>query len=206
MAEHADVHAMRRARERYDRNLTRQELEDAANIIKKGCAHKITRHPGGSVYALCLNGAWLFVLWGSVGRRDGIKSVLPPGKHYRGRLINHLKQKVEKAENEVERLYGVLAEVRGAFPLPGAGPDEDEESSSYEEEVERESPTLGYEVLPREERIKLALERRGDDGLERDQPLDAWEEQIARDSEAGRLDDLAEKALADYRAGRTEPL
>ena len=42
--------------------------------------------------------------------------------------------------------------------------------------------------------------------LERVQPLDAWEEQIVRDSEVGRLDDLVEEALADYRAGRTSEL
>ena len=64
----------------------------------------------------------------------------------------------------------------------------------------------GYEILPREERIKLALERRDDDGLEQTEPLDAWEEQIVEDYKAGRLDFLLEEALDDHRAGRTEPL
>lgn len=35
---------------------------------------------------------------------------------------------------------------------------------------------------------------------------DLWDEQIARDSEAGRLDALAEAALKDHRAGRTRLL
>lgn len=34
----------------------------------------------------------------------------------------------------------------------------------------------------------------------------AWEEQIAEDERAGRLDTLAEKATAEHRAGRTRPL
>ncbi len=33
-----------------------------------------------------------------------------------------------------------------------------------------------------------------------------WDEQIARDERAGRLDALAERALAEHRAGRTRPL
>jgi len=33
-----------------------------------------------------------------------------------------------------------------------------------------------------------------------------WDEQIERDEGAGRLDALAERALAEYRAGRTRPL
>jgi hypothetical protein len=33
-----------------------------------------------------------------------------------------------------------------------------------------------------------------------------WDKQIDADAEAGRLDKLAEKALEDYRAGRTKPL
>jgi hypothetical protein len=32
----------------------------------------------------------------------------------------------------------------------------------------------------------------------------AWDAQIERDAEAGKLDKLAAKALADYKAGRTE--
>ena len=34
----------------------------------------------------------------------------------------------------------------------------------------------------------------------------AWDEQIERDVMAGKLDWLAEEALADYRAGRTRKL
>ncbi len=34
----------------------------------------------------------------------------------------------------------------------------------------------------------------------------AWDRQLERDVEAGRLDDLAEKALRDHAAGKTTPL
>jgi hypothetical protein len=33
-----------------------------------------------------------------------------------------------------------------------------------------------------------------------------WDRQIAADAEAGKLDGLAEQALADHRAGMTRPL
>lgn len=33
-----------------------------------------------------------------------------------------------------------------------------------------------------------------------------WDEQIAKDEREGRLDALAERALAEHRAGRTRPL
>ena len=33
-----------------------------------------------------------------------------------------------------------------------------------------------------------------------------WDEQIARDEREGRLDALAERALAEHQAGRTRPL
>jgi len=33
-----------------------------------------------------------------------------------------------------------------------------------------------------------------------------WDRQIDADAKAGRLDTLADKALEDYRAGRTKPL
>jgi hypothetical protein len=33
-----------------------------------------------------------------------------------------------------------------------------------------------------------------------------WDEQIAQDEREGRLDALAERALAEHRAGRTRPL
>jgi len=36
--------------------------------------------------------------------------------------------------------------------------------------------------------------------------LDEWDRQIARDSEAGRLDKFAEEAIADYKAGRVKEL
>ncbi|UCI10151.1 hypothetical protein [Mesorhizobium sp. B1-1-8] len=35
---------------------------------------------------------------------------------------------------------------------------------------------------------------------------DMWDRQIGADAKAGRLDKLAEQALADHRAGRTRPL
>jgi len=34
----------------------------------------------------------------------------------------------------------------------------------------------------------------------------AWDRQVERDIQAGRLDDLAEKALRDHAAGKTTPL
>lgn len=34
----------------------------------------------------------------------------------------------------------------------------------------------------------------------------AWDRQIERDVQAGRLDDLADKALRDHRSGKTTPL
>jgi len=34
----------------------------------------------------------------------------------------------------------------------------------------------------------------------------AWDHQVERDVQAGRLDDLAEKALRDHAAGKTTPL
>ena len=36
--------------------------------------------------------------------------------------------------------------------------------------------------------------------------LDEWDRQIARDSDAGRLDKFAEEAIADYKAGRVKEL
>jgi hypothetical protein len=36
--------------------------------------------------------------------------------------------------------------------------------------------------------------------------LDEWDRQIARDSEAGKLDKFAEEAIADYKAGRVKEL
>ena len=35
---------------------------------------------------------------------------------------------------------------------------------------------------------------------------DMWDRQIEADTKAGRLDKLAEQALADHRTGRTKPL
>lgn len=35
---------------------------------------------------------------------------------------------------------------------------------------------------------------------------DMWDRQFEADAKAGRLDRLAEQALADHRAGRTRPL
>lgn len=52
--------------------------------------------------------------------------------------------------------------------------------------------------LPREEFLKLhaRLQRRFDD---------EWDQQMKADAKAGRLDHLAEEAIADYRAGGTKP-
>ncbi len=36
--------------------------------------------------------------------------------------------------------------------------------------------------------------------------LDAWDQQIARDAAAGKLDKLADQALADFKAGRCKEL
>ena len=35
---------------------------------------------------------------------------------------------------------------------------------------------------------------------------DMWDRQIEADAKAGRLDNLADQALTDHRAGRTRPL
>ena len=35
---------------------------------------------------------------------------------------------------------------------------------------------------------------------------DLWDRQIEEDSDAGRLDELANQALAEHRAGKTTPL
>jgi len=35
---------------------------------------------------------------------------------------------------------------------------------------------------------------------------DEWDRQIEADAEAGKLDELARKALAEHKAGRTTPL
>jgi len=35
---------------------------------------------------------------------------------------------------------------------------------------------------------------------------DLWDEQIARDSEAGKLDALSEQAIADFKSGECTPL
>lgn len=35
---------------------------------------------------------------------------------------------------------------------------------------------------------------------------DEWDQQIEADAKAGRLDHLAEEALAEHKAGRTRPL
>ena len=35
---------------------------------------------------------------------------------------------------------------------------------------------------------------------------DLWDQEIAADAKAGRLDKLAAEALADHKAGRTKPL
>lgn len=39
-----------------------------------------------------------------------------------------------------------------------------------------------------------------------DYKAELWDRQIEADAKAGKLDKLAEQALADHRAGRTRPL
>jgi hypothetical protein len=39
-----------------------------------------------------------------------------------------------------------------------------------------------------------------------DYKAELWDRQIEADAKAGKLDELAEQALADHRAGRTRPL
>jgi len=52
--------------------------------------------------------------------------------------------------------------------------------------------------LPREDFFRLH-------GWIRDRFDDEWDKQIEEDAHAGRLDHLAREALAEYRAGRSEP-
>lgn len=54
------------------------------------------------------------------------------------------------------------------------------------------------EKLPREEFIRLR-----EWILERSE--DAWDKQIEADARSGRLDAVARKAVAEYRAGRSKP-
>ena len=62
------------------------------------------------------------------------------------------------------------------------------------------------------ERISRDIEALGPDELARfrswfaEFDAAAWDAQIEADALAGKLDELAEKALADHRAGRTRPL
>jgi hypothetical protein len=62
------------------------------------------------------------------------------------------------------------------------------------EKIEREIAGLG-----RDDVMKLA------DWLA-EYKANLWDEQIEEDAKAGRLDSLAERALADHRAGKTKPL
>lgn len=62
------------------------------------------------------------------------------------------------------------------------------------------------------EKISRDIEALGPDELARfrdwfaEYDAAAWDAQIEADSNAGKLDALAEKALAHHRAGRTRPL
>jgi len=62
------------------------------------------------------------------------------------------------------------------------------------EKIEAEIKSLGTEDLRRVSELVAELQN------------DLWDEQIARDSEAGKLDDLANAALAAHKAGQTKPL
>ncbi len=44
------------------------------------------------------------------------------------------------------------------------------------------------------------------DQLESSNDLDAWDEQIAKDSESGKLDDFVEGVLASHKTGKTTKL
>jgi hypothetical protein len=52
--------------------------------------------------------------------------------------------------------------------------------------------------LPREDFFRLH-------GWIRDRFDDEWDKQVEEDASAGRLDHLAQEALAEYRAGRSTP-
>lgn len=62
-----------------------------------------------------------------------------------------------------------------------------------------ESITAAIAELPPEqiEQIRVWLAERAEAD---------WDSQIERDERAGKLDTLAERALAEHRAGRTRPL
>ncbi len=62
------------------------------------------------------------------------------------------------------------------------------------EKIERDIQTLGKEDL-----------RRLADWFA-DFQADLWDEQIEADAKAGKLDAMAERALANHKAGRTEPI
>ncbi len=62
-----------------------------------------------------------------------------------------------------------------------------------------EAITAAIATLPPEEvaRVRAWLD---------EQSEAAWDKQIEQDERAGRLNTLAERALAEHRAGRTRPL
>jgi len=62
------------------------------------------------------------------------------------------------------------------------------------EKIEAEIKSLGTEDLRRVSELVAELQN------------DLWDEQIARDSEAGKLDSLIKEAKADIAAGRVKPL
>jgi len=62
-----------------------------------------------------------------------------------------------------------------------------------------EAITAAIAELPREQVAQIREWLNEQDEAE-------WDAQIERDERAGRLDALADRALAEYRAGRTRPL
>ena len=62
------------------------------------------------------------------------------------------------------------------------------------------------------EKIELEISELGPEELQKlagwfaEYHADIWDQQIASDARAGRLDKLADQALAHHRAGRTTPL
>jgi hypothetical protein len=69
-----------------------------------------------------------------------------------------------------------------------------------------------YTFMTKLEKIETAIEELNPDELQElatwfaEYHADVWDRQIVADEASGRLDRLAEQALAHHRAGRTTPL
>lgn len=66
--------------------------------------------------------------------------------------------------------------------------------------------------MTRLEKIEQQITRLSDEELEAfrtwfaEYDSEHWDEQLEQDAKSGKLDDLADEAVADHRAGRTRPL